>query len=73
MHSVLADRLAAELRQTSTQRLRDEFRKQSTMIASLASKLRLAKMQRRQHQSSEERETSRAPRRRLWLAHDNQS
>jgi hypothetical protein len=68
LHSVLADKLAAEVRQNLTnKRLRDEHRKQTTMVAMLATKLRLAKMQRRQHQSSETAEIAKTPRRRLWV------
>jgi hypothetical protein len=67
LHSVVTDGLAAEVRSDqNNKRLRDEHRKQSAMVAMLATKLRLAKMQRRQHQSSEERETP-TPRRRLWV------
>jgi hypothetical protein len=36
------------------------------MIATLSTRLRLSKLGRSKHQSSEERETDGAPRRRLW-------
>jgi hypothetical protein len=67
MHAVLAQQLAAALRQESTSRLRDEHRRQTAMLCSLASKLRLAKMQRRKHQSTEADEIAQTPKRRLWV------
>src|SRR5262249_51340094 len=69
MHSVLAQDLAAGLRQhPRSQKLRDEHRKQTSMIATNSSRLRLGKVGQRKHQSSEVHEASGAPRRRLWLA-----
>jgi len=65
-HAAQAELLAAELRRNSTQKNRDEHRKQTAMIATLSTRLRLSKLGRRKHQSSEEREASGAPRRRLW-------
>jgi len=65
-HAAQAELLAAELRRNSTQKNRDEHRKQTAMIATLSTRLRLSKLGQRKHQSSEEREASGAPRRRLW-------
>ena len=67
MHAAQAELLAAELRRNSTQKNRDEHRKQTAMIAALSTRLRLSKLGRRKHQSSEEREASGAPKRRLWV------
>jgi hypothetical protein len=66
MHAMQAEMLAAELRRNPTRHLRNEHRKQTAMIATLSTRLRLSKLGRRKHQSSEEREAASAPRRRLW-------
>jgi len=66
MHTWQAEMIAAEMRQNPTQRNRHEHRKQTAMIATLSTRPRLSKLGRRKHQSSEEREASGAPRRRLW-------
>jgi len=66
MHAAQAELLAAELRRNSTQKNRDEHRKQTAMIATLSTRLRLSKLGQRKHQSIEERDASGAPRRRLW-------
>jgi len=71
VHCVQSEDLSAELRQGVTKRLRDEFRKQTQALCTLSSKLRLCKQGRRKHQSSEQSEIAKTPRRRLWLAHDN--
>jgi hypothetical protein len=65
-HAAQAELLAAELRRHPSQKNRDEHRKQTMAVATLSTRLRLSKLGRRKHQSSEEREASGAPRRRLW-------
>jgi hypothetical protein len=71
MHAIQAENIAVQLREKSTEKLRRLYRQETMAICTLSSKLRLAKMQRRQHQTSEEREASCAPRRRLWTVHTN--
>src|SRR5262245_14117502 len=69
LHAVLAQDLAAELRKHSTEKLRAEYRKTTAMLATLSSKLRLAKLQngRKKHQHSDAEEIEKTPKRRLWL------
>ena len=66
-HAAQAELLAAELRRHPSQKNRDEHRKQTLAVATLSTRLRLSKLGRRKHQSSEEREASGAPKRRLWV------
>jgi hypothetical protein len=66
MHAMQAELLAAELRKGPTTALRNAHHKQSMAVATLSTRLRLSKLGRRKHQSTEEREASGAPRRRLW-------
>jgi hypothetical protein len=69
MHTILARDLAAELRIHITDKLRKAYRQETSMLATLSSKLRLAKLQngRRKHQHSDAEEIERTPKRRLWL------
>jgi len=56
------------LRKHNTDRLRAEYRKTTSMLATLSSKLRLAKLQgRKKHQHSDADEIEKTPKRRLWL------
>jgi hypothetical protein len=66
MHTWQAEMIAAELRQNPNRHLRHEHRKQTAMIATLSTRLRLSKLGQRKHQSSEAVEAASAPRRRLW-------
>jgi hypothetical protein len=68
MHVWQTELTAEELRRNPTQRNRDEHRKQTSMVATLSTRLRLGKISGRRHQTSEALETI-APRRRLWLVH----
>jgi len=60
-------RLAAELRVHSTPKRRDECRKQTALMASLATKLRLTKLGQRAHQRTDQEAIEATPRRRLWM------
>jgi hypothetical protein len=71
MHAVMSQDHAVELRKHPTDKLRKMFRQEKMSLCTIASKLRLCKQGRRVHQSSEQAEVARTPRRRLWLAHDN--
>jgi hypothetical protein len=68
MHTLLAEQTAVEIRRNPTPRLRVEFRRETEMISTISSRLRLGKVGLRKHQSSEALEAQSAPRRRLWLA-----
>jgi hypothetical protein len=65
-HVVLCNQLAAELRIESTPERRAEFRKQTAVMASLATKLRLTKIGLRPHQRTDAEEIAKTPKRRLW-------
>jgi hypothetical protein len=69
MHAIQARDLAAELRLRATDKLRKAYRQETSMLATLSSKLRLAKLQsgRRKHQHSDAEEIEKTPKRRLWL------
>jgi hypothetical protein len=66
-HVVLCRQLAAELRLGSTPERRAEFRRQTAIMASLATKLRLTKLGLRRHQRTDAEEIDATPRRRLWM------
>ena len=71
MHAWQCEILAEDLRKGPTRSARNEYRRESQMVAQLASKLRLGKVGQRSHQSSEYNETLGSPRRRLWLVRDD--
>jgi len=65
-HQWQSELIAQEMRHHPMPRLRVEFRRETAMVATLASRLRLGKIGLRKHQSSEALEAASAPRRRLW-------
>jgi hypothetical protein len=67
MHAISSQDIAAELRKRATDKLLKMFRQETMALCTLASKLRLCKQGRRKHQSSEQAEIARTPRRRLWV------
>jgi len=68
MHAILARDLAAELRIHATDKLRKAYRAETSMLATLSSKLRLAKLQQRKgHQHTDAEAIEKTPKRRLWL------
>jgi hypothetical protein len=69
LHAVLAQDLAAELRVHATDKFRKAYRQETSMLACLSSKLRIAKLQsgRKKHQHSDAEEIEKTPKRRLWL------
>jgi hypothetical protein len=70
-HSINSEDIAVKLRENPTDKLRKAFRQETLALCTLSSKLRICKQGRRKHQSSEQAEIAKTPRRRLWLAHDN--
>jgi len=70
MHAITAEDIAAQLREKNTEKLRRAYRQESMSLCSLSSKLRLCKQGRRKHQSSEQAEIAKTPRRRLWVVRD---
>jgi len=62
-HVILCRRLASELRVHSTPKRREEYRRQTTAMASLATKLRLTKLGLRKHQRSDAEDIAATPRR----------
>jgi hypothetical protein len=71
MHAITAEDIAIQLREKSTEPLRRAYRQETMSLCTLSGKLKLCKQGRRKHQSSEQSEIAKTPRRRLWLAHSD--